>query len=305
MPVTATSSTSTNHYVGRFAPSPTGELHQGSLLTAVASYLDARQAKGQWLVRMEDLDPPREQAGAADAILRSLESHGLHWDRSVVYQSQRQTAYQERLLSLQEQQLCYPCNCNRQRLRTLGAYDGQCLIKPPQGSSANAVRVKVNTSQAICFDDVFQGQQCQHLTREVGDFVIRRKDQLFAYQLAVVADDIDQGITHVIRGIDLMESTARQIYLFQLWHAPPPIYGHLPVIVNEQGQKLSKQTFAPPLCDQRSSENIWHTLVRLGLAPPEDLKSADCDSQLLWGIEHWARAKVPRAESIDENQAAD
>ncbi len=202
---------STNQYVGRFAPSPTGELHQGSLLTAVASYLDARQAQGHWLVRMEDLDPPREQAGAADAILRSLEAHGLHWDQSVIYQSQRQAAYQERLLSLQGQQLCYPCSCNRQRLKTLKAYDRHCLTHTPAGDAANAVRVRVETAAAIRFDDVFQGRQSQRLEQEVGDFVIRRKDQLFAYQLAVVADDIDQGITHVIRGIDLMESTARQI----------------------------------------------------------------------------------------------
>ena len=299
MPV-APPDTSANQYVGRFAPSPTGELHQGSLLTAVASYLDARQAQGRWLVRMEDLDPPREQVGAADAILRSLEAHGLHWDQSVIYQSQRQAAYRERLLSLQQQQLCYPCNCNRQRLKTLSAYDGHCLLQPPVDGSANAVRVRVKNSEAITFEDLFQGQQSQHLANEVGDFVIRRKDQLFAYQLAVVADDIDQGITHVIRGIDLMDSTARQIYLFQLWQAPVPIYGHLPVIVNDQGQKLSKQTFAPPLRDSENSQNLWRTFVRLGLNPPHDLKAADCETQLRWGTEHWHRTRVPRTESINE-----
>lgn len=299
----STLSSNSTTYVGRFAPSPTGELHQGSLLTAVASYLDARQANGQWLVRMEDLDPPREQAGAADSILQSLEAHGLYWDQSVVYQSTRQQAYVERLKLLQNNNLCYPCGCNRQRLKALTAYDGKCRQHQPDLSQATATRVKLEPDTQIRFDDLFQGPQYQHLNQDVGDFVIHRKDGLFAYQFAVVADDIDQGITHIVRGIDLMSSTARQRYLFRLFDVQAPIYGHLPVIVNEQGQKLSKQTFAEPLCNQQASENIWHSLERLGLAPPLELKSAGCEQLLDWGVQHWRRSKVPQTTQIILNDS--
>ncbi|MGH1370654.1 MAG: tRNA glutamyl-Q(34) synthetase GluQRS [Cellvibrionaceae bacterium] len=293
---------SSSPYIGRFAPSPTGELHQGSLLTAVASYLDARQVQGQWLVRMEDLDPPREQAGAADSILRALETHGLHWDQKVIYQSQRQNAYNERLAELKAKQLCYPCDCNRQRLKNLPAYDGHCRHHVPQRSQPVATRVKLKPGSEIRFEDVFQGHQTQHLNREVGDFVIHRKDGLFAYQLAVTVDDIDQGITQVIRGIDLMSSTARQLYLFEQFGAPQPSYGHLPVIVNSQGQKLSKQTFAEPLSNAQASDNLWLALARLGLAPPPNLQKEDCETQLNWGVINWQRSKVPRTTKIELDQ---
>lgn len=285
-------------YVGRFAPSPTGQLHQGSLLTAVASYLDARQAQGQWLVRMEDLDPPREQAGAANAILDTLTAHGLHWDQSVLYQSQRQHAYQQQLQQLDDRELCYRCDCNRQRLKRLSAYDGKCRHTPPQNTLPTATRVALAANSCVSFDDLFQGHQQQQLNEEVGDFVIHRKDGLFAYQLAVVADDIDQGITHVIRGIDLMDSTARQIYLFQLFQASTPIYGHLPIIVNEQGQKLSKQTFAAPLANSEASKNLWQAMQRLGLQPPKAIATDSCESILEWGIHHWRRDSVPQGTQI-------
>ncbi len=295
----STLTANTSRYIGRFAPSPTGELHQGSLLTAVASYLDARQANGQWLVRMEDLDPPREQAGAATSILKTLEAHGLHWDQSVVYQSQRQTIYTEHLAELLAKDLCYPCDCNRQRLKSLTAYDGQCRQHPPQGSQPVATRVKLEPDSEINFDDLFQGHQYQHLNLEIGDFVIHRKDGLFAYQLAVVVDDIDQGVTHIVRGIDLMSSTARQLYLFQRFHAASPVYGHLPVIVNSQGQKLSKQTFAEPLSIARASENLWLSLARLGLEPPPALQKENCKTLLNWGVQNWQRSKVPHATQIE------
>ncbi len=288
----------TSTYVGRFAPSPTGQLHQGSLLTAVASYLDARQAQGQWLVRMEDLDPPREQAGAADAILQSLEAHSLHWDQSVVYQSQRQSAYQERLHQLENQNLCYPCDCNRQRLKSMPAYDGKCRHEPPRNSLSVATRLALAADSDVSFEDLFQSLQHQQLNNEIGDFVIRRKDGLFAYQLAVVADDIDQGVTHVIRGVDLIDSTARQIYLFQLFQASTPIYGHLPVVVNEQGQKLSKQTFAAPLSNSDASKNLWQAMQRLGLEPPKHIENDNCEYLLQWGIRHWRRDLVPKCTQI-------
>ncbi|WP_233710008.1 tRNA glutamyl-Q(34) synthetase GluQRS [Pseudomaricurvus albidus] len=285
-----------NGYVGRFAPSPTGELHEGSLLTAVASYLDARRHQGQWLVRMEDLDPPREQAGAADSILRCLQAHELHWDGAVMYQSQRQAAYQEALEQLGQQGLTYPCNCTRQRLKSLPqapAYDGHCRRHPPQ-RPPYAIRVQIPESPAnpICFVDGFQGPQREDLAKTVGDFVILRKDGLFAYQLAVVVDDIAQGITHILRGSDLLDSSGRQRYLFERLGHQPPHMAHLPVIVNGKGQKLSKQTFAEPLKPERAADNLLLALQRLGLNPPQK-RDNNCEELLQWGIEHWDPSRVP------------
>ncbi|MYM64324.1 tRNA glutamyl-Q(34) synthetase GluQRS [Pseudomaricurvus sp. HS19] len=289
-------------YIGRFAPSPTGELHQGSLLTAVASWLDARQHHGQWLVRMEDLDPPREQPGAAEAILRALEAHGLEWDGEVMYQSEHHDAYQACLDELARRELIYPCNCNRQRLQSLTAYDGHCLQHPP-ASGPVALRVKTPASgeDELCFDDLLQGRQCQQLRSEVGDFVLRRKDGLYAYQLAVVVDDIAQGITHVLRGCDLLDSTPRQLWLFRLLQAPAPQFGHLPVVVNPEGQKLSKQTFAAPLQAVQASHNLWLALHRLQLQPPPELRGADCQTLLAWGLNHWHRGAVAALRSLPES----
>lgn len=289
-------------YIGRFAPSPTGELHQGSLLSAVASYLDARQHSGLWLVRMEDLDPPREQAGAANHILQTLQAHQLHWDGPVMYQSQRLGVYREHLQRLIEQDLTYPCNCTRARLKHLDAYDGFCREHAPASDTGPcAVRVKVPQppNDHIAFNDLFQGPQSQQLSNDVGDFVVLRKDGLFAYQLAVVVDDIGQGITHILRGSDLLDSSARQRYLFQLFAQTPPVMGHVPVIVNEHGQKLSKQTFAQPLDEQRANENLYQTLQRLGLQPPQSLQTQDCKTLLDWGVEHWDRSLVPRVLALN------
>lgn len=289
-------------YTGRFAPSPTGELHQGSLLTAVVSYLDARQHQGQWLVRMEDLDPPREQPGAATAIIKSLEAHGLHWDGEILYQSQRLNAYAEVLEQFREESLTYRCNCNRQRIQSLGGiYDGHCrtanIHTPPF-----ATRLQV-ADKAITFTDLFQGHQQQNLAREVGDFVIHRKDGLFAYQLAVSIDDIHQGISHVIRGCDLLSSTPRQLWVFELLKSAPPQYGHLPVIVNREGQKLSKQTFAKPLENHLAAENLWQSLHYLGLNPPAELRHSNCHDILRWGEQHWCRSAIPAGTSIAEQAA--
>lgn len=292
------SPSSNNRYIGRFAPSPTGELHQGSLLTAVASYLDARQHQGQWLVRMEDLDPPREQPGAADSILRCLEAHHLLWDGEVMFQSQRQEAYQAALEQLNHDGLTYPCNCNRQRLKTLAAYDGYCRQHPPtQPPYAIRVEVPVDEVGQIHFEDGFQGPQDESLPDAVGDFVILRKDGLFAYQLAVVVDDIAQGITHILRGSDLLNSSGRQLYLFKRLGHQPPQMAHLPVIVNSEGQKLSKQTFAEPLDPQRAADNVFLALRQLGQQPPQELQ-ADCPGLLQWGSQHWDRSKVPQRMTI-------
>jgi len=288
-------------YIGRFAPSPTGLLHQGSLLTAVASYLDARAHSGQWLVRMEDLDPPREQDGAASSILDSLEAHSLHWDGDVMLQSQRLDAYQDALAQLDGR--IYRCACNRQRLKSLkGVYDGHCQRHPPAADSDCALRVAIDDTE-FGFNDLLQGHYEQHLKTVMGDFILRRKDGLFAYQLAVVVDDIAQGITHVIRGSDLLDSSPRQCQLFDLLNYPRPTFGHLPVIVNQQGQKLSKQTFATPIDSNSTAANMALALARLGHTPPASLQKASCAEQLSWASQHWQRSQLPHTLSIPETHS--
>ncbi|TVQ74312.1 MAG: tRNA glutamyl-Q(34) synthetase GluQRS, partial [Chromatiaceae bacterium] len=200
-------------YTGRFAPSPTGPLHFGSLVAAVISWLDARTHGGTWRVRMEDLDPPREEPGAADRILRTLDAHGLHWDGPVLYQSTRLTAYADAMQQLREQGRAYDCGCTRREIAALAlqglegpVYPGTCREGLPAGKSPRALRVRTH-DDPICFSDRAQGEVCQQLASQIGDFVIRRADGLTAYQLAVVVDDAFQGVTHVVRGIDLLAST--------------------------------------------------------------------------------------------------
>ena len=287
-------------YIGRFAPSPTGELHLGSLFAALASYLDARHQGGSWLVRMEDLDPPREQPGAADAILHSLEAHRLTWDGSVSYQSQRQQAYRRALQQLREAGLTYPCNCSRQRLKSQPVYDRHCLHHPAvKRPFAVRLRIPEDRLRYICCEDIFCGTIRHDLLLESGDFVVRRKDGLFAYQLAVVVDDIAQGITHIIRGRDLLESTPRQCLLFRLLDSEPPQMGHLPVLVNRTQQKLSKQTHAPPIDSRHASNNLWLALRLLGLPPPAELHGDSCEILLEWALQHWRREAVPSCSTIE------
>ncbi len=286
-------------YIGRFAPSPTGELHQGSLLTAVASFLDAHLHKGKWFVRMEDLDPPREQPGAADNILRCLEAHGLLWDDAVIYQSQRSDFYEHALSELQHAGIIYPCNCTRQRLKGHPIYDGHCRHLPPQ-QKPYALRITTppENQNDTCFTDLIQGPQSQNLSRDVGDFVVQRKDSLYAYQLAVVVDDIEQRITHVVRGCDLLDSTPRQLYLFDMLGAPPPAFGHLPIITNELGQKLSKQTFAKPLDPRYASHNLFQALQQLRQSPPQTLAQENIDTQLSWALKNWSRDNIPKVQQL-------
>ena len=243
-------------YVGRFAPSPTGPLHLGSLVAALASYLDARAHDGRWLIRMEDLDPPREMPGAALGILETLAACGLVPDGQIVWQSRREAAYQAAFDDLAARGLVYPCACTRkevadsllnQRERAFGrelVYPGTCRAGLAPGRAARAWRLRV-PDEVIVFDDVLQGRQRQDLAREVGDFVIRRADGPWAYQLAVVVDDGAAAISHVVRGADLLDSTPRQILLQRLLGLPPPVYAHVDVLTNAQGEKLSKQTGAP------------------------------------------------------------
>lgn len=283
-------------YIGRFAPSPSGPLHFGSLVSAVASYAHARRAGGRWLVRMEDLDPPREQPGAKDRILRDLENHGLHWDGSVLYQSERLEAYAECLESLCERGLAYRCRCTRRDIRAMGGvYDGRCRERAIDEGAPFAWRLRLYDLPAplteppdrCCWQDLFQGEQCRHLRSQVGDPIIKRKDGLFAYQLAVVADDIAQSISHVIRGADLMPVTAGQLASFPQLGGRPPVFGHVPVALNEQQQKLSKQHGAPPLDPRRAGANLWHALDFLQQAPPADLFGAPPAELLDWAARHW------------------
>ena len=291
--------TSARRVRGRFAPSPTGPLHFGSLIAALGSFLEARRQGGDWLVRIEDVDIPRTMPGAADAILRTLERYGLFWDGPVIYQSQRTAHYRAALDQLQFARLAYPCSCTRRDLAggprgRDGApiYPGYCRNGPCQPGRPCAIRLRL-PDVLLTFQDAIQGEYRQLLASEVGDFVIRRADSLFAYQLAVVIDDADQGITEVIRGSDLLDSTPRQIYLQQALKLPTPRYGHLPVAVDERGDKLSKQTHAPPLNDRHPGPELWQALRFLGQQPPTELAHAPPAEILAWALTHWRLAGIP------------
>lgn len=258
-------------YKGRFAPSPTGSLHMGSLATAVGSYLRAKSMQGQWLVRMEDLDPLREIKGATDDILRSLEAHGLGWDGEVLFQHNRVDAYQSVLEQLIEKNEAYKCECSRKFLkRTAKAgeygiiYPNHCREKHLDFETKGAIRVRTH-NQPICFTDQSVTTECQHLESELGDFIIKRSDGYFAYQLAVVVDDEMQGITEVVRGQDLLNNTHRQIHLQQLLGYSSIDYYHLPLLLNSDGQKLSKQTHAPALNSSKGAINLITVLKFLGV----------------------------------------
>jgi len=271
---------------GRFAPSPTGPLHFGSLVTALASYLDARAHGGQWLVRLEDIDPLREVSGTAATILRQLTNHGLTWDGPVLYQSSRLAVYLDIVHQLLAAGLAYPCDCSRQRLHALGdIYDGHCRHRNLTLSNC-AVRLRVPDNTFIEFEDLIQGPQSQNLNQSVGDFIIWRRDGLPAYQLAVTVDDAFQGINHVIRGSDLLESTGRQIFLMGLLGYPPPRYGHVPLALNADGQKLSKQNRAPSLDASPAADNLRRALAWLGITASG---SDDIPVLLADAIPRWQR----------------
>lgn len=287
------------HYRGRFAPSPTGALHFGSLVAAVGSFLDARSCQGTWFVRMEDLDPPRMVAGAADDILRTLEAFGLFWDGEVMYQSRRGEAYRAALEVLQQQGAIYPCNCSRREIADSAPgpssgliYQGRCRHGMRQGKAKHALRL-ITDNKPIHFRDRLLGEYGQCLETDVGDFVLLRSDGLFAYQMAVVVDDAEQGINHIVRGADILDSTPRQIYLQHLLHLSTPSYLHLPVAVNAQGEKLSKQTLAPAVNLREPVAQLFRVLEFLGQSPPPSLASADLADFWSWAIANWAVHKIP------------
>ncbi|WP_096085439.1 tRNA glutamyl-Q(34) synthetase GluQRS [Agaribacterium haliotis] len=279
-------------YRGRFAPSPSGPLHLGSLLCALASWLDARYNRGQWLVRIEDIDPPREQAGADLAILESLQKHGLYWDETPSYQSHNQQRYRQRLAELEAEQLSYRCNCNRKRLQSLAnRYDGHCRNLSIPAEQAAALRLncsKAFKQSTIGFDDWAQGPQSEDLQLS-GDFIIHRKDGLFAYQLAVSCDDVAQSINHIVRGSDLLETTCKQLALMQLQQAVAPNYMHIPVLCSEPGLKLSKQNHAEALDNDRALENLL--LVCKALHMPINSAPNELAALLNWAVERWPKCR--------------
>jgi len=293
-----------DQYRGRFAPSPTGPLHFGSLVAAVGSYLEAKSSGGLWLLRMEDLDPPREQPGAADAILRTLEACGMAWDGNIMYQSQRGEAYRAALARLEAQGMVYVCGCSRREIADSGLspdgaliYPGTCRNGLAPGRTPRATRVRVGDA-VIEFEDAVQGKIGQDLAAEIGDFVLLRADRLHAYQLAVVVDDAEQGITDVVRGADLLDSTPRQIYLQRLLGLRTPRYLHLPAAVNAAGEKLSKQTRAPPLDERDPVPMLAQVMDFLGQAAPAQLRRAPLAEFWRWALAHWDAQRIPRRRSL-------
>ena len=289
-------------YIGRFAPSPTGLLHIGSLLAALASYADARANGGRWLVRMEDIDPPREMAGAASHILHTLEAFGFEWDGETVYQSARHPFYRAALDKLLALGLAYPCYCSRKEWHAAArqgadgfVYNGACRSKDTQRQPENgkppAWRIRV-PNEDISFSDRIVGQYTQNLARDIGDFVLLRADGCWAYQLAVVADDAAQGITHIVRGQDLLVSTPRQIWLQRCLGFPTPQYAHLPLLTNASGQKWSKQTLAPAIRPDEREILLRQVMRYLGIPPAPATDNAR--DLLAWTVQHWDIAAVPR-----------
>ena len=292
-------------YVGRFAPSPTGPLHLGSLMAAVGSYLEAHIHGGRWLLRMEDLDPPREMPGAADGILMDLESLGFQWHGPVLYQSHRLDAYEEALGRLQQTGHLFPCACTRSEIADSAVtgiegpvYPGTCRQGLPAGKLARALRVRAESGD-LGFEDLLQGPIHQDLARDIGDFVVRRADGCHAYQLAVVVDDAWQGVTHVVRGSDLLLSTPRQLHLQKLLGYPRLVYMHLPVLVNAAGEKLSKQTHAAPLNLSRPASALWQALYHLQQSPPQSLKHSSIDDVWAWAREHWQTDALSGLSSVE------
>lgn len=292
--------------VGRFAPSPTGPLHVGSLVAAVGSYIMARRAGGHWLLRMEDLDIPRVIPGVAADIVRTLESLGFEWDGPIVYQSERNDVYRAAMDVLIRAGTAYPCGCTRAEIARIASaphgeevvYPGVCRDGLPEGKTERAYRVKVY-DDLIAFDDLFLGRYSQQLAASCGDFVVQRADGPFAYHLAVVVDDAESGVNQVVRGADLLSSTPRQIYLQRLLGFATPVYGHLPLVTGPGGGKLSKRDNAVSLAagrdlDREGGALVAAALVFLGQEPPAELCGASGTEALSWGIDSFDPARVPR-----------
>lgn len=279
-----TNTTDNHPYRGRFAPSPTGELHLGSLAAALASYLQARAHGGQWLVRIDDIDTPRVRPGSAAGILQTLEEYGLLPDEPVTYQSQYLEQYQKAVTALLEKQLAFHCGCSRADLNEDGSYPGTCRDGLPPGKPARSVRIRA-PQQAVCFDDLIAGPQHDDIRRTAGDFVILRADGIFAYQLCTAMDDASPGITEVVRGADLLPSTGRQVHIQRALGLTSPRYAHIPVITDGDGNKLSKRRADDPLNRQQPAAAMRAALTHLAHPPPADITAAP--DMLAWATAHW------------------
>jgi len=296
---------STARYRGRFAPSPTGPLHFGSLVAATASYLAARKAHGDWLVRIEDVDRTREVPGSADDILRTLEQFGFEWTEPVVRQSARTELYAGALAQLTQSGRIYPCSCSRKEIAASNLqsqdepyYPGWCRDEPRRPGVACATRFRVD-SNVVSFVDEIQGVISSDVSADSGDFVLKRRDGLFAYQLAVVVDDADQAVTHVVRGADLLTSTPRQLLVQQSLQMNTPEYAHVPLAIDDKGVKLSKSAGAGAVDTSHVVEELWRALHFLRQQPPEELRSYPLRQLWSWAVEHWTTAPLRGARRIE------
>ena len=280
--------------VGRFAPSPTGPLHFGSLVAAVASYCDAKSRGGKWLLRIEDVDQTRKMAGASEEIINTLAHYGFVWDDEIIYQSRRTALYEEALTRLRHKGMAYPCTCSRKEIADSSTmhgiegaiYPGTCLSHPIKHDAMAAWRLKT-TQSLISFQDLVQGTIQHNMAWEIGDFVIKRSDGLYSYQLAVVVDDALQGVTHVVRGADLLNSTTRQIYLQQLLGYSTPVYAHIPLVLNADGQKLSKQTLAESLPKDEVIPTLIEAFSFLPYLPTHTPAFKKLSDLWQWAMDNW------------------
>ena len=294
---TTANSPDRQHYAGRFAPSPTGPLHAGSLVAALASYLDARANRGSWLVRIDDIDPPRQQAGATECIIECLQAHGLAPDE-VDYQSRHRETYEQALASLGHRGLLFRCQCTRGTLGPNGMCIRDCaqksITQEPAGQACQgSLRVSIPPSVEIAFSDLICGTQHASLGQTQTNFIVKRRDGLYAYQLAAACDDGNGEITHAIRGADLLDSTFKQIYLQQVLGLTPPKYGHLPLVYGADGSKLSKQTGAQALDNRHPQANLMHAAKVLGL-PPAPKSALNVSDLLAWFTGKWRYDRVTR-----------
>ncbi|THB72330.1 MAG: tRNA glutamyl-Q(34) synthetase GluQRS [Gammaproteobacteria bacterium] len=300
-------SSTNNNYIGRFAPSPTGPLHFGSLVAAVGSYLEAKTNHGKWLLRVEDIDPPREVKGATKNIISTLEQFGFEWDEHITYQSRRYEIYQEYIDQLLHRSLAYSCGCSRKEIAKTATrsangliYPGTCRIglgnKEPRSVRLLTENIDIN------FHDLVQGVIIQNLETESGDYVIKRADGLYAYNLAVVIDDQLSGITDIVRGHDLLACTCQHIYLQRVLHFDTPRYAHLPIAINKSGQKLSKQNLAKEIDTHNKAQALFNALTFLNQNPDKQLLESDLDSIWNWSIENW---NIGAIKGVKEKPAID
>jgi len=293
-----------NKYKGRFAPTPSGPAHLGTLLAAVGSYLQAYANRGEWHVRIDDTDPPSEAKGAADSILRTLENYGLTWDGRVVYQSQRQEAYQDALQQLIQQGDTYECSCSRKDIKSLAKtgingliYPGTCRNEMPAPDKPLAIRLK-SQNRTITVEDRIQGDYALNMALDVGDFIIRRADGLTAYHLATVVDDALDEFTEIVRGKDQLSLTPQHIYLQQQLDLTTPDYAHLPLLTNTQGEKLGKSARSAAV-DTLPSHHVWQTILNaMELGPDDDLLHENSETILQWAVKKWDLLRVPARDKI-------